>query len=358
MTPLLTVPLAAAGSQMWTLPQPTPTLRLAKSRMRGGRAGADHLRRAARRCGSRRGRCRRPSRWGRWRRRATRRCARGRRSSRRPGARRCSWRRSWPCSRRGPCRRSTGSRPAGGCGSWPRRSCRGPAHAGVEGAAALEVAAPGDRPVGAAGGRCRRRRGRPGRGSGRRCGPGRWAGSATRTRRPERVHSSGSVLGRRVDAVADLDDLLGRAGRAARGGARADQVAEEGAARLALGGAADADEAAAVLDVALERGLLRGVERVAGVAEEDDGAVAVEVGGGEVGRVLARRRRRSRSRRRAPRWRSTPASTVGVRRPVEDEDRGRGRLSAALRPTAAGQATTNTGRATPSRRRRADSPLT
>ena len=37
-----------------------------------------------------------------------------------------------------------------------------------------------------------------------------------------------------------------------------------------LGGAADADEAAAVLDVALEGGLLRGVERVAGVAEEDD----------------------------------------------------------------------------------------
>ena len=35
MTPLFTVPLAAAGSQMWTLPQPMPTLRFAKSRMRG-----------------------------------------------------------------------------------------------------------------------------------------------------------------------------------------------------------------------------------------------------------------------------------------------------------------------------------
>ena len=85
-----------------------------------------------------------------------------------------------------------------------------------------------------------------------------------------RVHSSGSVLGRRMHAVADLDDLLGRGGRAARGGPRADQVAVEGAAGLALGGAADADEAAAAVDVALEGGLLRGVERVAGVAEEDD----------------------------------------------------------------------------------------
>ena len=67
----------------------------------------------------------------------------------------------------------------------------------------------------------------------------------------------------RVHAVADDDDLLGRGGRAAGVGPRADQAVEERAARLGLGGAADADEAAAVLDEALQRGLLRGVEQVA-----------------------------------------------------------------------------------------------
>ena len=72
-----------------------------------------------------------------------------------------------------------------------------------------------------------------------------------------------------------------------RGRARADQVAEERAAGLRLGGAADADEPAAALDVGLERGLLRGVELVAGVAEEDDGPVLAEVDQREVGRILA-----------------------------------------------------------------------
>ena len=179
---------------MWTLPQPTPTLRFAKSRMRGVGPGADHRRRAGRRCGSRRGRCRRPSRWARWRRRATRRCAS--RSPLEPSTRRspCSWRRSSPCSRRGSCRRSTGWRRAGGCGSWPRRSwprcgpcrCR---RSGRPGSRGTRRSASRCRRC-----RCRRRRGRSGRGSGRRCGPGRWAGSATRTRRPARVHSSGRVL--------------------------------------------------------------------------------------------------------------------------------------------------------------------
>ena len=87
---------------------------------------------------------------------------------------------------------------------------RGAAHAGVEGAAALEVAAPRDRPVGAADvGAVAGRRVRA-RGSGRRCGPGRWAGSATRTRRPDGSTRAGGPR-RRVHAVADLDDLLGRA---------------------------------------------------------------------------------------------------------------------------------------------------
>ena len=147
-----------------------------------------------------------------------------------------------------------------------------------------------------------------------------------------RVHSSGrsSVAGwtRSPTATTFSAVAVGLPG----GGTGADQVAVEGAARLALGGAADADEAAAVVDVALEGGLLRGVERVAGVAEEDDGAVLLEVGGGEVGRV------------------SGSSSTLevvggaerldggdagvdgGVRRPVEDEDRGRRRLGASRRP--------------------------
>ena len=42
---------------------------------------------------------------------------------------------------------------------------------------------------------------------------------------------------------------------------------------LGVGGGVDADPAAARLDVALERVLLRVVEDVAGRAQEDDGAV-------------------------------------------------------------------------------------
>ena len=206
---------------------------------------------------------------------------------------------------------------------------RGPAHAGVEGAAALEVAAPRDRPVGAADVGAVAGGGVRGAVAGDRVdlagGPGLPLVPDVRAGPLERERP-----GCGVDAVADLDDLLGRAGRAARGGTGADQVAVEGAARLALGGAADADEAAAVVDVALEGVLLRGVERVAGVAEEDDGAVAVEVGGREVGRVLARVD--VEVVRGAERLDGGHAGIDrGVRRPMEDEDPGCGRLSARAR---------------------------
>ena len=90
-----------------------------------------------------------------------------------------------------------------------------------------------------------------------------------------------------MDAIADLDDLLGRGGRTAGCGAGADQAVEERAARLRLGGAADADEAAAALDEGLEGRLLGRVERV-GRAEEDDRAVLGEVGRGEISRALGR----------------------------------------------------------------------
>jgi hypothetical protein len=120
-----------------------------------------------------------------------------------------------------------------------------------------------------------------------------------------------------VHAVADLDDLVGRAGRAARCGTGADQVAVEGASGLALGGAADADEAAAAVDVPLERVLLRGVERVAGVAKEDDGAVVVEFRRREVGRALARVD--AEVVRRAERLdRGDARVDGGVRRPMEN----------------------------------------
>ena len=107
---------------------------------------------------------------------------------------------------------------------------RGAAHAGVEGAAALEVATPGDRPVGAAGGRAVAR-GRV-RGVVARDG----VDLAGRPRGPLVPDVAAGPLerestGRRVHAVADGDDLLGGAGRAARRRARADQAGDERAGR-------------------------------------------------------------------------------------------------------------------------------
>ena len=173
------------------------------------------------------------------------------------------------------------------------------AEAGVEGAAARVVAAPGDRPVGAT---------RGGAVAGRRVGrvvARDGVDRAGRARGPAVVDVAARPLQRQVasggmHAVAEDDDLVGGGGRARRVGARADQAVDERVARLGLSRRADADEAAAGLDVALEGGLLRGVEAVARVVEEHDGAVGREVGRAEDARVRRRSRPRSRSPCRAP----------------------------------------------------------
>ena len=65
--------------------------------------------------------------------------------------------------------------------------------------------------------------------------------------------------------------------------ARADQAVDEARARLDRRGGADAEEAVAVLDEALQRGLTGGVEHVAADVEEDERLVAVELGRVDVG---------------------------------------------------------------------------
>ena len=92
------------------------------------------------------------------------------------------------------------------------------------------------------------------------------------------------VLGQRlagvVDAVRDLDPgAVERGGRA--GGAGAEQVGQELPVGLGDDRRVDAEEAAAVLVVVLERGLLGGVQHVTGGVEEHHGAVALEVALGE-----------------------------------------------------------------------------
>ena len=162
----------------------------------------------------------------------------------------------------------------------------GPAHAGVEGAPALEVAAPGDRPVACRPSRCRRRPGRRSRGSGRRCGPCRSdAGSSgTRCRCASTRAADLLVAGCTRSPTATTWSLTrSRAGGIGPG--RTDQAGDERVAGLGLSRAADADEAAAGLDVGLERGLLGGAEPVALVVEEDHGAVVREVRGVELRRV-------------------------------------------------------------------------
>jgi hypothetical protein len=133
-----------------------------------------------------------------------------------------------------------------------------------------------------------------------------------------------------MHAVADRDHLCAGRGRAVGGRPRADQAVDERAARLRLGRAADADEAAAAVDVALQRGLLGRVEAVAGVVEEDDRAVLREVGGRERARVL--RDVDAEVVRAAERLQSTHARVGGrIRRPGEDEH-----LDGALRASATG----------------------
>jgi hypothetical protein len=89
-----------------------------------------------------------------------------------------------------------------------------------------------------------------------------------------------------MHAVQELDVL--RAGRHARGPAvagEADERVEERLALLELGRLADADEAAAAIDVSLQRGLLAGVQDVTGGVHERHGAVPLQVGDADRGRL-------------------------------------------------------------------------
>jgi hypothetical protein len=92
------------------------------------------------------------------------------------------------------------------------------------------------------------------------------------------------MAGRRVLAVGDLDGR-GLVGRVALE-VGADEPAVPGPVVLRVGRGVDARVAAARLDVALERGLLRGVEGIPGRGEEDDRVVLPERGRGEVRGVL------------------------------------------------------------------------
>ncbi len=164
---------------------------------------------------------------------------------------------------------------------------RGAAHAGVEAAATLEVTAPGDRRVGAARGRAV-----AGRGAGRAVA-GERVDRARRARGPRVPDVIARPLERQitrrgVHAVAGRDDLRGRGRRAGGRGARTDQPVEERVAGLGLRRGADADEAAATLDVALQRTLLRRVQAVARAVEKDDRAIGREVRRGHRRRVRGR----------------------------------------------------------------------
>ena len=103
------------------------------------------------------------------------------------------------------------------------------------------------------------------------------------------------VARRGMHAVTGDDRLLRRRRRAVGGGPRADQAVDEARARLDGRGGADAEEALAVLDEALQRGLTGRVEHVAGDVDEHERLVAVELGVVDVGDAGGLVDRRSRS---------------------------------------------------------------
>ena len=162
----------------------------------------------------------------------------------------------------------------------------------VVGAPALVVLAPADRMVGAH--RAAREGGerRPVAGlvEGRRAHGREHVADAADVRGPVvvgvvQVPVLGQVLGRVVPAVGGL--VRHRLRVELRGRPGAEDVGQELPARVRLDRRADADEATAAAEVALEHGLLFRVERVAGRIQEDDGVVAAQVASGEaVRRVL------------------------------------------------------------------------
>ncbi len=96
----------------------------------------------------------------------------------------------------------------------------------------------------------------------------------------------GQVARGRVDAVEELDVLRADRARGRRAGRarEAEQRVEERVALLELGRLADADEAAAAVDVVDEVAFLDVAERVTRRVDEHDGAIARQVGRGDVGR--------------------------------------------------------------------------
>ncbi len=89
---------------------------------------------------------------------------------------------------------------------------------------------------------------------------------------------------RGVHPVRHLDRRAGHGGGAGRPGA--EQVGQERPVRLGLDRRVDAQEAAALVEVGLERGLLGVVEHVPGRVEEDDRPVQLEVRGVELAGVV------------------------------------------------------------------------
>lgn len=157
------------------------------------------------------------------------------------------------------------------------------AHAGVEGAAAVVVTAPGDwvvPAVGAGGGLVRTL-----------LDAGHGVHAAGRVRRPVEPGVRPLPLqrkrrGGRMPAVADLDDrALHRARCAGRPGA--DQPGEPVGVRLGARRVMNADEASAGLQIRLQPGLLLRVEHIAAAGQKDDRVVRAEPGGfGEDGGVV------------------------------------------------------------------------
>ncbi len=156
--------------------------------------------------------------------------------------------------------------------------------AGVPGPAAVVRLAPGDRVVVAHRAAARRVRGLVEAGQHVRGGRAGWCGSCTTRRAGSSAPAAPAVDGCAGSSTFTAACLVGRV----RVEVGADEVAVPGPVVLGVGRRVHARVAAAGADVALERGLLRGVEHVAGGGQPHDGLVLREVGVGEGVRVLGR----------------------------------------------------------------------